>query len=289
VLAVSDVPVEGERLEGRCVMPDVVVPFRPRDALVGFIRSGKLEFQSLADSILADLARITVRQTLTAPLACALQSAFAGGGLFGLFHEGGIAGERPAAMRYADAAVFEHAPRYHSGGFSGSDLLPDEVPIIARRGELVVPPERVVREEKTAREQRPITVVVNVTAADASSFRASQGQSAADGARDRSGEPQSIASQHLKHIESRRGGGGAAGQGMGASRETRCPRGWFWPAPLIQLNPSFVPGATVQELVRERVLHEAGRSYVLTTGTGSGKSLSYFIPIVDRALRHGKG
>jgi hypothetical protein len=62
-------------------------------------------------------------------------------------------------------------------------LLPDEVPIIARRGELVVPPERVVREETSAREQRPITVVVNVTAADASSFRASQGQIVADIAR----------------------------------------------------------------------------------------------------------
>jgi lambda family phage tail tape measure protein len=152
------------------------------DSLVGFIGTGKLEFQRLADSILADLARITVRQTVTAPFAGALQSALAGGGPFGLFHEGGIAGERPPAVRYADAAVFEHAPRYHGGGFAGSGLLPDEVPIIARRGELVVPPERVVREEKTAREQRPITVVVNVTA-DASSFRASQGQIAADMAR----------------------------------------------------------------------------------------------------------
>jgi hypothetical protein len=47
----------------------------------------------------------------------------------------------------------------------------------------VVPPERIVREEKSAREQRPITVVVNVTAADAGSFRASQGQIAADMAR----------------------------------------------------------------------------------------------------------
>jgi lambda family phage tail tape measure protein len=159
------------------------------DSLVGFIRSGKLEFQGLADSILADLARMAVRQTLTAPLAGALQGAFAGGGLFGLFHEGGIAGERAPAMRYADAAVFEHAPRYHGGGFAGSGLLPDEVPIIARRGELVVPPERVVREETSAREQRPITVVVNVTAADASSFRASQGQIVADIARASESEP----------------------------------------------------------------------------------------------------
>jgi Lambda phage tail tape-measure protein (Tape_meas_lam_C) len=153
------------------------------DSLVGFINTGKLEFQGLADSILADLARMTVRQTITAPLAGALQGAFAGGGLFGLFHEGGIAGEPPPAFRYADAAVFDHAQRYHGGGFAGSGLLPDEIPIIARRGELVVPPERVVREEKTPREQRPITVVVNVTAADASSFRASQGQIAADMAR----------------------------------------------------------------------------------------------------------
>jgi hypothetical protein len=38
-----------------------------------------------------------VRQTITAPLAGALQSGFAGGGgLFGLFHEGGVAGERSA-------------------------------------------------------------------------------------------------------------------------------------------------------------------------------------------------
>ena len=40
-----------------------------------------------------------------------------------------------------------------------------------------------MREEKSAREQRPITVAVNVTAADLSSFRASQDQVAADMAR----------------------------------------------------------------------------------------------------------
>ena len=97
--------------------------------------------------------------------------------------------------------------------------------------------------------------------------------------------------------------------------------GRFWPAPLIQLNPNFVPGGSIDDLVskgtldeecakvfrlkrptdtfgKQLVLHQhqaeaidiAGRdeSYVLTTGTGSGKSLSYFIPIVDNVLRRKK-
>ena len=100
--------------------------------------------------------------------------------------------------------------------------------------------------------------------------------------------------------------------------QDRYDAGVFWPAPLVQLNPSFVSGGTVEQLVEERVLHKecarifrAGKtaadfgvtlrlhrhqeeairaaqrneSYVLTTGTGSGKSLAYFIPIVDQVLR----
>src|SRR5919202_4056690 len=96
--------------------------------------------------------------------------------------------------------------------------------------------------------------------------------------------------------------------------------GRLWPDPLVQLNPSFEPGETIDDLVARGVLapecqrifrrdkdeagfgpslrlhrHQqdaievAGRggSYVLTTGTGSGKSLSYFVPIVDHVLRHG--
>ena len=94
--------------------------------------------------------------------------------------------------------------------------------------------------------------------------------------------------------------------------------GHFWPAPLIQLNPNFEPGGYIDDLVAagtldakcakvfrlknkenpfgERLLlhrHQTdaiaiagrGESYVLTTGTGSGKSLAYFIPIVDDVLR----
>lgn len=98
--------------------------------------------------------------------------------------------------------------------------------------------------------------------------------------------------------------------------------GRLWPEPLVQLNPSFQPGASVDELVADGTLHAecrrifrrgktpassgsmlrlhrhqedavrvaaTGASYVLTTGTGSGKSLSYFLPIVDHVLRRGSG
>ena len=94
--------------------------------------------------------------------------------------------------------------------------------------------------------------------------------------------------------------------------------GRFWPAPLLQLNPNFVSGGSIDDLVARGVLdnecarifrakspddtfgkpltlhrHQSeaigvarrGESYVLTTGTGSGKSLAYFIPIVDDVLR----
>lgn len=92
----------------------------------------------------------------------------------------------------------------------------------------------------------------------------------------------------------------------------------FWPSPLIQLNPNFVSGAGIEELVSQGVLHPECRkifriktpqdrfgtelrlhqhqleaiqvaqrhdSYVLTTGTGSGKSLAYFVPIVNDVLQ----
>ena len=94
-----------------------------------------------------------------------------------------------------------------------------------------------------------------------------------------------------------------------------------WPDPWLSLNPFFADGGSVTDLVSEGLLHpecasifqtsktetstdcdgrpirfyrhqrdailaaRGGDSYVLTTGTGSGKSLSYIVPIVDRVLR----
>jgi ATP-dependent helicase YprA (DUF1998 family)/very-short-patch-repair endonuclease len=98
--------------------------------------------------------------------------------------------------------------------------------------------------------------------------------------------------------------------------------GLLWRDPLVQLNPTFRAGATVDQLVSSGTIHSecdrifrrdkrntpggsplnlhlhqeeaihlarAGKNYVLCTGTGSGKSLSYIIPIVDHVLRMGSG
>ena len=103
----------------------------------------------------------------------------------------------------------------------------------------------------------------------------------------------------------------------------RLESGEHWPKPLIQLNPAFEPGPLIEELVEQEILHfecarifrrdksegnttgqplrlfshqhetiglgHRGRNYVLTTGTGSGKSLSYIVPIVDHVLKRGSG
>ncbi len=93
--------------------------------------------------------------------------------------------------------------------------------------------------------------------------------------------------------------------------------GRYWPEPLIQINPNYRRKGTVQQLAADGVLHlacaeifKAGKpdaapqplhlyahqiealakglnrqSFVVTTGTGSGKSLAFFIPVIDRILK----
>jgi len=99
----------------------------------------------------------------------------------------------------------------------------------------------------------------------------------------------------------------------------RLAAGEQWPDPWLSLNPFFAFGGSVSDCVadgllhplcarifrikesvadvgtRELILHRhqrdaidiarEGQGYVLTTGTGSGKSLAYIVPIVDRVLR----
>ena len=91
----------------------------------------------------------------------------------------------------------------------------------------------------------------------------------------------------------------------------------YWPEPLLQLSPHFERGPSIEELATKGEVvaataamfqirnehgeleslrlhtHQAqalaaakqGESFVVTTGTGSGKSLCFFIPIVDAVVR----
>lgn len=89
----------------------------------------------------------------------------------------------------------------------------------------------------------------------------------------------------------------------------------LWPEPLVQLSPAYVAGPTVDELAETgRIAEETARifrsedgrpfrlyrhqeeaiakalaeeSFVVTSGTGSGKSLCYFLPIIDNWIRQG--
>lgn len=68
------------------------------DALVSFVKTGKLDFKSLADSIITDLIRIQVQRSIEAPLANALGGAIGTSGAFNLFS--GMFGNPSGASSY---------------------------------------------------------------------------------------------------------------------------------------------------------------------------------------------
>lgn len=87
------------------------------DALVDFVRTGKLDFRSLADSIISDLIRIQIQENITKPLA-SIMSSFDFGSLFG-FANGGAPGgvsawrnqivDRPTFFAFANGGVMGEA------------------------------------------------------------------------------------------------------------------------------------------------------------------------------------
>lgn len=94
--------------------------------------------------------------------------------------------------------------------------------------------------------------------------------------------------------------------------DTRYADGHFWPDALLSINPHYERGPTAGSLAADGAIdtltaqvfrangaplhfyrHQgqaiakahAGQSFVVTTGTGSGKSLCFFVPIVDAVVR----
>lgn len=62
------------------------------DALTSFVTTGKLDFKSLANSIIADMARIVVKQSITGPLAGLLSGMLGGGGGYSATTQSGLDG-----------------------------------------------------------------------------------------------------------------------------------------------------------------------------------------------------
>jgi hypothetical protein len=151
---------------------------RAEEAIVEFVRKGKLDFRDLVTSMIADLARLAARKFILAPLAGLLSGVLGGaGGLFAsVLHAGGVVGA-PGPGRIVPALAFAGAPRMHAGGWAG--LRPDEVPAILQRGE------RVLSRKEAARYGQSDAQTVNITimARDVESFRQSRTQVAADIAR----------------------------------------------------------------------------------------------------------
>jgi lambda family phage tail tape measure protein len=120
------------------------------DALTRFVMTGKLDFRSLADSIIADLVRIQIQRAITLPLANWLGSVIPGiggstagaafpagssdlmGTMANVAHTGGVIGSDALITRSVHPGVFAGATRFHTGG-----IVSGEVPIIAQEGEAV--------------------------------------------------------------------------------------------------------------------------------------------------------
>ncbi len=84
------------------------------DALTGFVRTGKLSFKDLADSIISDMARIAIQQSITGPLAGAL------GGLLGSWMGSGsaVSGSSLQGIGGTAGGLLDSI-QFSSGGYTG--------------------------------------------------------------------------------------------------------------------------------------------------------------------------
>jgi hypothetical protein len=107
------------------------------DAIVRFATTGKLSFSDLANSIIADLIRIYLRQQLTGLFSTGMDmlsfwrsggsEGFGNGapmgGTGGVFHGGGKVGtDAPMATRWMPASTWANAPRLHTGRLQGNEM-----------------------------------------------------------------------------------------------------------------------------------------------------------------------
>ena len=111
------------------------------NALTGLImgtKSASQAFSEMSQSIVSSLVQMIIKELIVDEIMSALKTAFS------LSHQGGVAGEsmRSAGMFHdggvtGESSRWSQAPRFHGGGTIG-----DEVPIVARKGEVIFTPEQ---------------------------------------------------------------------------------------------------------------------------------------------------
>lgn len=120
------------------------------DGLINGLMEGKMAFGDFVKSVMKGLMLMIIRALIAKAILAALgmggvgPSTGGGGDLnasglspeTGVFHSGGTVGQRAPSTRTVSAAMFDFAQRYHTGGIVG--LHPNEVPIIAEKGERVL-------------------------------------------------------------------------------------------------------------------------------------------------------
>jgi lambda family phage tail tape measure protein len=149
------------------------------DALVDFVKSGKFNFSSLADSIITDLTRIAVRQAVLGPLAQAL---FGGGGGAGIWASFAANTNNFGAGFGAGADTLGvGAAPYAAGGYTARGA----VRLVGERGpELFVPDVggKIISNSALARMggSQGIYMPITIQTPDPGSFRASSMQVASD-------------------------------------------------------------------------------------------------------------
>jgi tape measure domain-containing protein len=123
------------------------------DQLATFVTTGKADFKGLVDSALKDVARLAIRGAIgqmgmgAKTGGGAAKGGGMGKGQFGppmpvpaggggakVMHAGGVVGSF-GPSRMVNPAIFANAHRFHNGGWPGLDA--SEVPIIAKKGEIV--------------------------------------------------------------------------------------------------------------------------------------------------------
>jgi phage-related minor tail protein len=139
------------------------------DALVRFVQTGKLDFKSLANSIIADLIRIQIQNSIMKPLAQAtsgmsLSGMFSSAGNFisGLFKAGG--GPVAANQPYI---VGEEGPEWFVPNGAGSIIPNGQSPATS------------ATTTSSAAPQAPININFSVRAMDARSFQSAMVQNKA--------------------------------------------------------------------------------------------------------------